>query len=111
MTVKPICENVETVEGVPLTVNGVAQVKIMREEKFLNEAATLFLGLSEEEIKDAIEKTLEGHLRLFNHMYSVFPRIPLSLYFAYFPNQIHCYCHKQQSIVVDHHPPPQDELF
>merc|ERR1719419_1734168 len=36
MTLKPQCEEVETAQGVPLTVTGVAQVKIMRKEKFLN---------------------------------------------------------------------------
>jgi len=63
MTLKPQCEEVETAQGVPLTVTGVAQVKIMRKEKFLNEAAEQFLGCSEEDIKSAIEQTLSGHLR------------------------------------------------
>ena len=39
------------------------QVKIMRKEKFLNEAAEQFLGCSEDDIKSAIEQTLSGHLR------------------------------------------------
>eukprot|EP00092_Neocalanus_flemingeri_P078296 GFUD01097358.1.p1 GENE.GFUD01097358.1~~GFUD01097358.1.p1 ORF type:complete len:438 (+),score=141.71 GFUD01097358.1:29-1315(+) len=63
LTLGPVCENVETSQGVPLTVTGVAQVKIMKEEKFLDLAAEQFLGRSEEDIKDAIDQTLEGHLR------------------------------------------------
>merc|ERR1712142_768007 len=31
MTLNPVCDNVETKQGVPLTVTGVAQVKIMKE--------------------------------------------------------------------------------
>merc|ERR1711973_699572 len=46
MTLNPVCDNVETKQGVPLTVTGVAQVKIM-----------------EDEITDTILQTLEGHLR------------------------------------------------
>ena len=79
MTISPVCDGVETVQGVPLTVTGVAQVpshayhallliippqvKIMRDPKFLNQAAEQFLGVPEEDIKDAIEQTLAGHLR------------------------------------------------
>merc|ERR1739848_858813 len=43
MTLKPRCEKVETAKGVPLTVTGVAQVKVMNSPEFL--------------------QTLEGHLR------------------------------------------------
>eukprot|EP00091_Calanus_sinicus_P009128 TRINITY_DN21525_c0_g1_i1.p1 TRINITY_DN21525_c0_g1~~TRINITY_DN21525_c0_g1_i1.p1 ORF type:complete len:235 (-),score=48.64 TRINITY_DN21525_c0_g1_i1:105-809(-) len=63
MTITPRCDNVETSQGVPLTVTGVAQVKIMNDPKFLNVAAEQFLGRSEDDIKDAIDQTLEGHLR------------------------------------------------
>jgi uncharacterized membrane protein YqiK len=35
----------------------------MKDPKFLNEAAEQFLGRSEEDIKAAIDQTLEGHLR------------------------------------------------
>ena len=63
MTISPICDGVETAQGVPLTVTGVAQVKIMKDPKFLREAAEQFLGRSEEDIKTAIDQTLEGHLR------------------------------------------------
>merc|ERR1719341_2029596 len=63
MTLNPVCDNVETKQGVPLTVTGVAQVKIMKEEKFLEIAAEQFLGKKEDEITDTILQTLEGHLR------------------------------------------------
>ena len=32
MTLNPVCESVETAQGVPLTVTGVAQVKIMKNQ-------------------------------------------------------------------------------
>merc|ERR1719429_238752 len=63
MTLNPICENVETAQGVPLTVTGVAQVKIMKNPQFLGIAAEQFLGKKEDEITDTILQTLEGHLR------------------------------------------------
>merc|ERR1719438_235009 len=63
MTLNPVCDNVETKQGVPLTVTGVAQVKIMKEDKFLEIAAEQFLGKKEDEIVETILQTLEGHLR------------------------------------------------
>merc|ERR1711963_194073 len=38
MTLNPVCENVETAQGVPLTVTGVAQVKIMKNPELLHTA-------------------------------------------------------------------------
>merc|ERR1719430_1204635 len=55
MTLSPVCENVETAQGVPLTVTGVAQVKVMKAEQFL--------GRAEDDIQEAILQTIEGHLR------------------------------------------------
>merc|ERR1719486_1393675 len=63
MTLNPLCDNVETKQGVPLTVTGVAQVKIMKEKQLLEIAAEQFLGKKEDEITDTILQTLEGHLR------------------------------------------------
>merc|ERR1712042_98525 len=63
MTLNPVCDNVETKQGVPLTVTGVAQVKIMKNPELLGIAAEQFLGKKEEEITDTILQTLEGHLR------------------------------------------------
>merc|ERR1719322_348992 len=63
MTLNPVCDNVETKQGVALTVTGVAQVKIMKDDQFLGIAAEQFLGKKEDEITDTILQTLEGHLR------------------------------------------------
>merc|ERR1719150_594382 len=63
MTLNPVCENVETAQGVPLTVTGVAQVKIMKNTDLLQTASEQFLGKKEHEIKNTVLQTLEGHLR------------------------------------------------
>lgn len=78
MTLNPVCENVETSEGVPLTVTGklistsniniislkgVAQVKVIREDKLLQAACEQFLGKKPSEIQHTILQTMEGHLR------------------------------------------------
>merc|ERR1711990_604019 len=63
MTWDPMCDNVETKQGVPLTVTGVAQVKIMKDPQLLEIAAEQFLGKKEDEITETILQTLEGHLR------------------------------------------------
>merc|ERR550532_886954 len=63
MTLNPVCENVETAQGVPLTVTGVAQVKIMKNNDLLQTASEQFLGKKEHEIKSTVLQTLEGHLR------------------------------------------------
>ncbi|CAD5121118.1 DgyrCDS9658 [Dimorphilus gyrociliatus] len=63
MTLNPVCENVETSEGVPITVTGVAQIKIITERELLNTACEQFLGKSVHHIETVILQTLEGHLR------------------------------------------------
>merc|ERR1719309_1804281 len=63
MTLNPVCENVETAQGVPLTVTGVAQVKIMKNPDLLHTASEQFLGKKEHEVKSTVLQTLEGHLR------------------------------------------------
>ncbi|CAL8107163.1 unnamed protein product [Calicophoron daubneyi] len=63
MTLKPVCENVETSEGVPLTVTGVAQVKVIRDDALLRRACEQFLGKDPSEIRHTILQTMEGHLR------------------------------------------------
>lgn len=63
MTLNPICESVETAQGVALTVTGVAQVKVIKEDELLKVALEQFLGQEQDEIEDIILKTLEGHLR------------------------------------------------
>jgi flotillin len=63
MTLNPVCENVETSEGVPLTVTGVAQVKVMTEPELLSTACEQFLGKQVQHIERVILQTMEGHLR------------------------------------------------
>ncbi|XP_019723701.1 flotillin-2-like [Hippocampus comes] len=63
MTLQPRCEDVETAEGVAITVTGVAQVKVMTEQDLLALACEQFLGKSVMEIKAVVLQTLEGHLR------------------------------------------------
>jgi len=63
MTLNPICEHVETAQGVPLTVTGVAQCKIIKQDEILKTASEQFLGKSIHDIQMTILQTLEGHLR------------------------------------------------
>jgi flotillin len=49
--------------GIPLTVQGVANVKLPGEEPLLSNAAERFLGRSREEIYHIAKETLEGNLR------------------------------------------------
>ena len=53
-------------KGVPLTVAGVAQVKVMYQKgqkQILDRACENFIGKTSEEIKEVLQLTLEGHLR------------------------------------------------
>ncbi|XP_017590652.1 PREDICTED: flotillin-2 [Corvus brachyrhynchos] len=63
LTILCRCENVETSEGVPLYVTGVAQVKIMTEKELLAVACEQFLGKNVQDVKNVVLQTLEGHLR------------------------------------------------
>ncbi|XP_066836008.1 flotillin-2 isoform X2 [Anser cygnoides] len=63
MTILCRCENIETSEGVPLYVTGVAQVKIMTEKELLAVACEQFLGKNVQDVKNVVLQTLEGHLR------------------------------------------------
>lgn len=63
MTLNPMCDMVETSQGVPLTVTGVAQCKIMKADELLHTASEQFLGKTVKEVKSTILQTLEGHLR------------------------------------------------
>lgn len=97
MTLNPMCESVETAQGVPLTVTGVAQCKIMKADELLGTASEQFLGKSVKEIKMTVLQTLEGHLRaILGKFFFTFP--PKSVSCTY--NQeiqvlelfsIHCY--------------------
>lgn len=63
MTLNPLCEQVETAKGVAITVTGVAQVKVIKEDELLKTACEQFLGKNPDEIADILLQTLEGHLR------------------------------------------------
>merc|ERR1719481_1434107 len=64
MTLKPVCENLPSLDDIPTTVNGIAQVKIMADNpEFLSIAIEKFLGKDIEEIKKPILLDLQGHLR------------------------------------------------
>lgn len=63
MTLQPVCDKVETIQGVPICVTGVAQVKIMKKHELLSVAAEQFLGKELREVHYTVLQTLEGHLR------------------------------------------------
>ena len=52
-----------TVQGVPVSVKAVANVKIRGDETSLHAAAERFLGMTHDDIQRVIFQTLEGHLR------------------------------------------------
>ncbi len=63
ITIEVVTQNVYTVQGVPVTVDGVAQVKVASDDVSIVTAAEQFLSKSREEIKNVALQTLEGHLR------------------------------------------------
>ena len=63
MTLHVSTDNVYTGEGVAVSVDGVAQVKVARSEEAIRTAAQQFLGKTEMEIIDVPLQTLEGHQR------------------------------------------------
>lgn len=62
-TVEPEVTDVVTKEGVPLTVEGVAQIKIKSDSVSIATAAEQLLGKGDAEITTIAQKTLEGHIR------------------------------------------------
>ncbi len=63
MTLDVLTPKVYTLHGVPVTVDGVAQVKIKGDEVSIATAAEQFLSKSMDEIRNVALQTLEGHLR------------------------------------------------
>lgn len=55
--------NAYSKEGVPITIDAVANVKISSEEEMLGRAIERFLGSNKQHIKQIIRETLEGQLR------------------------------------------------
>merc|ERR1712051_779321 len=88
MTLNPRCEKVETAKGVPLTVTGVAQVKVMKSPELLHTASEQFLGKKEHEIKSTVLQTLEGHLRAIlgkPNVYSSKKKVKKKIVHGFFP--------------------------
>lgn len=63
MTIEIVTPNVYTMQGVPVTVDGVAQVKIGSDDVSIVTAAEQFLSKQTVEIQNVALQTLEGHLR------------------------------------------------
>jgi flotillin len=63
MTIEVAVKDVYTLEGVPVMVDGVAQVKIGSDEVFIATSAERFLSKSDTEIEHVAHETLAGHLR------------------------------------------------
>ena len=63
MTIDVITTKVYTAQGVPVTVDGVAQVKIGSDDVSIITAAEQFLSKKVDQIKNIALQTLEGHLR------------------------------------------------
>jgi len=57
------CENVETLDDVPVTVTGVAQCKIREEPELLGVAIEKFLGKPVKQVEEEILRDLHGHLK------------------------------------------------
>ncbi len=63
MTLEVTTPEVYTEYGVPVTVDGIAQVKVDRNDEMIRTAAERFLGKPFAEIRTIAIQTLEGHLR------------------------------------------------
>ncbi len=63
MTIPLKIENAYNIEGVPVSVSAVANVKIGGDEVSIGNAIERFLGMTQEEIQNVIFQTMEGHLR------------------------------------------------
>jgi flotillin len=63
MSIQLKIQRAYTKEGVPVTVEAVANVKIAGDDMSLRNAAERFLGMTTDQIKGVIFQTLEGHLR------------------------------------------------
>ncbi len=63
MTIDVETPEVYTEKGVPVTVDGVAQVKVKGDEVSIRTAAEQFLSKSSNEVKNVAHETLAGHLR------------------------------------------------
>lgn len=63
ITVPLVTQRAYTVQGVPVSVKAVANVKIKGDDTSLRSAAERFLGMPQEQFHRLVFQTLEGHLR------------------------------------------------
>ncbi len=63
MTIEITTENVYTKQGVAITLEGVAQIKVASDDVSIRTAAERFLSKTREEIINVAHETLAGHLR------------------------------------------------
>ncbi len=63
LTIDVQTPEVYTSKGVPVRVDGVAQIKVKGDDVSISTAAEQFLSKSTEEIKNVATQTMEGHLR------------------------------------------------
>ena len=63
MTLDILLQDVYTVQGIPITVRAVAQVKVKSDRDAISRAAEGFLGLETDDVKATIKETVAGHLR------------------------------------------------
>lgn len=63
MTLDVTTPEVYTSQGVPIAVDGVAQIKIKKDEASLHAAAERFLGLPPQQVAKIALETVQGHLR------------------------------------------------
>jgi flotillin len=63
MTLEIDMPHVYTIQGIPINVKAVAQVKVQGDVEHIRSAAEGFLGMPVEEIQATIQETVAGHLR------------------------------------------------
>jgi flotillin len=63
LTIDVQTPEVYTSKGVPVKVDGVAQIKVKGDDVSIRTAAEQFLGKAQDEIRNIATQTLEGHLR------------------------------------------------
>ena len=63
MTLDIDLKHVYTVQGIPINVKAVAQVKVKGELAYIQKAAEGFLGMAADDIRSTIKETVSGHLR------------------------------------------------
>jgi flotillin len=71
MTIPLETKRAYTLQGVPVSVKAVANVKIRGDEASMQAAAERFLGMTQPEIQQVVFQSLEGHLRSILGMLSV----------------------------------------